>query len=751
MLAPTTTPLPPAPLPNDSKTVFNNKAFPFVNGLVQFQVEINNLVDWFNTNVNVRQPLIVNTSTFDLPATESGAYVRGQYIGAKTITVLSDEDAPQQDGAIFYISNKAAGNLTIIPASGGITISGNVALETGAAAILQRVSADNWDFIPLGGDFTADLDGIENDILELQTDKAPLANPALTGNPTAPTPAAGNNTTSISTTAYVQSEISNRIQSIENVTALAAFAPVVGRVYWLKEYHAGEGVGGGPVRALAGSPTVDNGDIFASLTPGIYYKRQDPKKTPYDFGYLDGDVDVSVAANACTFAYGECYFDAGKTYNSQYAINAKKLWCNGGVATINATSPTANDRFGSNNSVVVASGALNNPLEGVDVRNLIIDCNQLKYANNAAYLKGTIFYRLKNFYQSGCTVIGCGSYAFWDWDDVGGTTYCSGTRDDCWAIDAAVSFEQVNVRGVTLNNCHAYRSAATLPYALECQFHPYGGSDMQVVYNNCTGIADGPCPTIFLALLECKNVTANDCRFINNWVESGQVAAAIFLSNTDGNYNNFKFKNCYLYSQNSAAIFLDKGQFGSASALFKFIQCEIRGETVGVQFNGVGGIYSFIDCETLGTTAGGSTPFAYFNNATSTRIRVRDGSASAVGSAALSASNLDPSVFSGTVLAPAGFENPAIRQQKRGSTVFINGTTYAYINVNFPFGVIDRSKVVILGSVDAGGADGPTSAGYATPISWNSLETIPGADDFRIYAPTGFAGRTLNWLITEYV
>lgn len=38
--------------------------------------------------------------------------------------------------------------------------------------------------------------------------KAPLASPALTGNPTAPTPAAADNDTSIATTAYVQTEIS---------------------------------------------------------------------------------------------------------------------------------------------------------------------------------------------------------------------------------------------------------------------------------------------------------------------------------------------------------------------------------------------------------------------------------------------------------------------------------------------------------------------------------------------------------------
>lgn len=39
------------------------------------------------------------------------------------------------------------------------------------------------------------------------TTKAPLNSPAFTGNPTAPTPAAGDNDTSIATTAFVQNEI----------------------------------------------------------------------------------------------------------------------------------------------------------------------------------------------------------------------------------------------------------------------------------------------------------------------------------------------------------------------------------------------------------------------------------------------------------------------------------------------------------------------------------------------------------------
>jgi hypothetical protein len=54
---------------------------------------------------------------------------------------------------------------------------------------------------------------------------APLASPALTGNPTAPTPAALDNDTSLATTAFVQSEL---MPSVQAVASAATFTPVAG-------------------------------------------------------------------------------------------------------------------------------------------------------------------------------------------------------------------------------------------------------------------------------------------------------------------------------------------------------------------------------------------------------------------------------------------------------------------------------------------------------------------------------------------
>ena len=48
--------------------------------------------------------------------------------------------------------------------------------------------------------------------------KAPLASPALTGNPTAPTQEAGNNSTRIATTAFVQTAVSVKANSADVYT-----------------------------------------------------------------------------------------------------------------------------------------------------------------------------------------------------------------------------------------------------------------------------------------------------------------------------------------------------------------------------------------------------------------------------------------------------------------------------------------------------------------------------------------------------
>ena len=86
------------------------------------------------------------------------------------------------------------------------------ALLTGADAVAQRTAlglgsaalSASTDFAPAThGHALAEVTGLQGAL----NAKAPLVSPALTGTPTAPTPAANTNSTQIATTAYVQSEI----------------------------------------------------------------------------------------------------------------------------------------------------------------------------------------------------------------------------------------------------------------------------------------------------------------------------------------------------------------------------------------------------------------------------------------------------------------------------------------------------------------------------------------------------------------
>lgn len=58
---------------------------------------------------------------------------------------------------------------------------------------------------------------IQTQLNTLSTDKAPLASPAFTGNPTAPTPTAGDNDTSIATSAFVTSAIATALASLSSI------------------------------------------------------------------------------------------------------------------------------------------------------------------------------------------------------------------------------------------------------------------------------------------------------------------------------------------------------------------------------------------------------------------------------------------------------------------------------------------------------------------------------------------------------
>lgn len=527
--------------------------------------------------------------------------------------------------------------------------------------------------------------------------------------------------------------------------------------------HTVNGVGGGRLIAVSSSGLVaDSGFISVTGSPGVYLKRVNPKKTPYEFGYQDGGVNASTAINACIVAHGDCYLDGGKTYDIQFQIdNPKKLWGVGGVATLNCTSPTANTRFGSLNAAVYALGGVGSPLSGVDIQNIKIDCNKLIGVTGSVGIKGFIFQRLENFYQRNCRVIDCASYGFWDYDTSGtGTTYCSGTRDDCWAVDCAVGFEQVNVRGVTLNNCRGYVSSAVLGYTPECIFHAYGGADMQIVYNNCIGIADGVCPTIFLGLLEVRNMTLNDCQFLNNYNNGASIQAAVFFDASGAsNFDNITFNNCTLKSQFTAAVTLCVGSTATTDNNFRFNGCEIEGYQLGVQFNGSLGRYYFTDCDVRGRATLAVTPFAYYNNGSPTEVKVVGGfaKASTTGSGTPTITNMSFGIFTSTTFDPVGTKPPKVRQRVTGIAVFGgDGSTYANLNVVMPSAVLNWTSAAVNTAKVTGSLQidyslsGAVTFPDAVAMAYPTVIALPENNIVRFVGNAALNGKTARYEVTEW-
>jgi hypothetical protein len=127
---------------------------------------------------------------------------------------------------------------------------------TGTLMSRSLLASSTGSLLSLGGNAAVFVTATAEDFDEL----APLASPALTGTPTAPTAAVGTNTTQIATTAFVNAEIANDAPTKTgggasgnwgiNITGSAGSTTVLNQI--------------------ASFPTANNQD-FNSLTTGGYY------------------------------------------------------------------------------------------------------------------------------------------------------------------------------------------------------------------------------------------------------------------------------------------------------------------------------------------------------------------------------------------------------------------------------------------------------------------------------------------------
>lgn len=112
---------------------------------------------------------------------------------------------------IFNEGNAVKGSLTPTTYTGKAATAGT-ADNVAWSGVTDKPDWVNRDTMPTGQDIKVNPDApdtIEDALVGINTNKAPLASPALTGIPTAPTAAAGTSSTQIATTAFVSNAIAS--------------------------------------------------------------------------------------------------------------------------------------------------------------------------------------------------------------------------------------------------------------------------------------------------------------------------------------------------------------------------------------------------------------------------------------------------------------------------------------------------------------------------------------------------------------
>lgn len=154
-------------------------------------------------NTNTDRTLVLPDATGTVNISGSANEVPAGSAGAPAIYPTGDTNTgiffPSAD--TVAISTGGTQRLTV-DASGNLSVTGTVdatTLSIGGTAITSTAAELNF------------VDGVTSAIQTQLDAKAPLASPALTGTPTAPTASVGTNTTQVATTAFVNAEIANDI------------------------------------------------------------------------------------------------------------------------------------------------------------------------------------------------------------------------------------------------------------------------------------------------------------------------------------------------------------------------------------------------------------------------------------------------------------------------------------------------------------------------------------------------------------
>ncbi|MCE6073385.1 hypothetical protein FS799_00750 [Agrobacterium vitis] len=196
-------------------------------------------------------------------------------------------DSANLTGTPTTVTPDADDNSQKIPTTGWVqaikaTILGGVVADGNTLAKL---------FAALGGDknFAA---SVASDL----ANKASLANPAFTGNPTAPTQTAGSNNTRLATTAFVATAISNAVASISSAISNLStmYVPLVRKV------SAGVGMTGGGDLSADRTISLGAAKPISNSTTGTV----DNTGHDHPLGFVAAEVFQGGAVNEINFPVG---------------------------------------------------------------------------------------------------------------------------------------------------------------------------------------------------------------------------------------------------------------------------------------------------------------------------------------------------------------------------------------------------------------------------------------------------------------
>ena len=275
-------------------------------------------------------------------------YVDSQVTSSNELDELTDVNitSPSDGSLLFYdtatskwIDNVVSGDITIADTGVAAINSGvivNADINASAAIDSTKIhdgSISNTEFGYLNGVTS----NIQTQLTSLDTLKAPLASPTFTGIVSAPTPTAGDSSTTVATTAFVTNAVAleNELSEMNDVT-ITSVADADFLVYdststkWENQ-------------SISGDVSITNTGV-ASINSGVI---------------VNADVNASAAIDATKIHDGsvtntEFGYIGGLTSDAQTQIDSKQATITGAATTITSSDLTTSKALISNASGKVA-------------------------------------------------------------------------------------------------------------------------------------------------------------------------------------------------------------------------------------------------------------------------------------------------------------------------------------------------------------------------------------------------------------